>query len=492
VNHKKKPIPPPPPADPSRVQLYRQCDGEYKKWMKETTEHLQLKAEGKSADPKRAEAEYAKSKLRAYLLLSAIQSMVAENPDFVELLHNFDCDAKRRPPPLEYLMFIGISADERSMVAAAAFKLVRLIAYGVGPDDWSFVSEASVQLPETENGNGKFNHEVFKRIVREYALHFLFAYPPTSQMVAAFPIFWNIRYPDLSSEIRVRGAGYEPLQYKLLEPQGCEEGPDKVWTYTRLPGLTPLELYGHLLLFDPAANEVLNREILHVLKWYEMDCQRIRWSNEEPDFDTTTEKYYAYQRAVLAKDVDFLDFLRTQFYYKEDKKRNADMRVVVNSFPLDPMDDFFARDPTARYRVPLNGAIVAFADLWTNSGFFDLKDDRSTMADDPVAHIPDMEMAVTFYVQRTRDFEHTVALSREEGDAKLQARLAARPQSPPFPVQPLPEPRQRSEYAKSQAGSFLQSPERRRKQPEEQKRQQERGRQLADATNQVPQPGRPQ
>jgi hypothetical protein len=403
--------------------------------MTETKKRLRLSRKA-SADPEKVEAEYAKSKLRVYLLLSAIQSMVTENPEIVMLLQNFGA-VQDRPPPVEYLLFIGICADESSMVATAAFKLVRVIAYGVEPDGWEVTTfHPDEQSPKVEDGPPPMlTNEAFIQIVKRYAPGFLYSYPPTSQMVVAFPIFWNIRYPDLTSELGATDVGYPPLEYHLLVPAGCEPGPDDVWRYQRPPGLTPLELYGHLLLFDPPAREALNRGILGILNWYEMACRPIRRSDADPDFETTTEKYYMYQRAVLEKDVVFLDFLRTKFYYNEEEP-SADMRVVAKSFPLDPTHDFFYRcETTTKYRVPLNGAIAAFTDLWTNAGFFEFPSDRSPMCDEEAASVPDLALQVTNYLRLTRDFDHNkmVTPSREEADALL------RPKSPSFAAMPLPD-----------------------------------------------------
>jgi hypothetical protein len=231
---------------------------------------------------------------------------------------------------LEYLLFVGICADESWMVATVAFKLVGVIAYGFEPNDSSVASiSPDGESPEVEDGPpAKFNDEVFTEIVKRYAPGFLFSYQPTNQMVAEFPIFWNIRYADLCSESEVTDVQYPPLEYQLFVPEGCEPGPNDVWRYERPPGLTPLEFYGHLFLFEPPVREVLNRWILRILNWYEVACRRVRGSDADPDFETTTEKYYAYQRSVLEKDIVFLDFLRTKFYDNK-KKRRGDMRVFM-------------------------------------------------------------------------------------------------------------------------------------------------------------------
>jgi hypothetical protein len=91
--------------------------------MAATIKRLKLREiEQVPANAKQAEDPYAKSKLGAYLLLSAIQSMMTANQEVLRLLQNLEPFPDGGAPPLEYLLFIGICADESSMVATTAFK----------------------------------------------------------------------------------------------------------------------------------------------------------------------------------------------------------------------------------------------------------------------------------------------------------------------------------------------------------------------------------
>jgi hypothetical protein len=237
-----------------------------------------------------------------------------------------------------------------------AFKLVRLIRY----DD--------------------FESPVYERLVREYAAQFAFSYPPTPQMVAAFPIFWNFRYADQPSPFR-----YPILELQLVLPleEAGDDDENAKWTYMRPPGLTPLELFGHLLLFDPPVSEALNREILSVIAWYERSCREFR--DQEP-IRASREVYYEYQKGVFERDVVFLDFLRTRF---ADGGGESDMRVIRESFPMNPTDPYFLREERNRHRVPVNGAIVAFAALWVSAGFFMFPSAPSPMLDHENAEVPE-------------------------------------------------------------------------------------------------------
>jgi hypothetical protein len=354
INIHGNPIPPP-PAGP---RGYRQVDPD---WLCQTKRRLRITREPNG-----------ESVLRATMLVRAVYWMVTKDPGMIEVLRTMD----EEPTILEYLLFIGVFADELSILAVTAFKLVQLIRY----DD--------------------FESPVYERLVREYAAQFAFSYPPTPQMAATFPIFWNFRYADQPSPF-----SYPTLELQLMLPlEEAEDGDDNAkWTYMRPPGLTPLELFGHLLLFDAPVSEALNREILSVITWYERSYRGFR--DREP-IREWREVYYEYQKGVFDRDVVFLDFLRTKF---ADGAGESDMRAITQSFPMNPTDTYFLREERNKHRVPVNGAIVAFAALWVNAGFFMFPPAPSPMLDHENAEIPqELQKVLRPYMRLVKGFSDAV------------------------------------------------------------------------------------
>jgi hypothetical protein len=408
INHRGNPIPRPPPVDQGRREpLYRPCK-DYTEWMTERKRRLGIGCGALDVprDAAERDSQLRLAQLHSYLLLNAIRTMISENPELIGVLQTMRPMSQAKPSILEYLLFIGIFSDESSMVSNAAFKLARFVAYGIKPDheteldhDNLWDSGAQGESGDTpsdtaEHSERQYAHPLYEEIVREYAPNFAFSYPPTAQMVAAFPIFWNVRYREETPRFKC------PLIEIPLTPLfGKPPDPTAKWRYPRPPGLTPLELFGHLLIFDPAAKESLNREILSVLKWYCEACRKLR--GEEAG--GSTEEFYEYQKKVYEKDVVFLDFLRTHFPY-DDAHPNADMRIVTESFPMNPKSRFF-ETAKKKFRVPLNGAIAAFASFWVNSDFFCFSTGLSPMADIDVAHLPgDLPELTEDYIDLIKSF----------------------------------------------------------------------------------------
>jgi hypothetical protein len=171
------------------------------------------------------ESSVPRAKLRAYNLLTAVRSIIIENPDFATLLQD-------DPQALELLVICGVYADPVSMVAPTAFRMLEYLIYG----------HQLMGIEPSDNG------EVWE-IVEKYADDLQFGEDPTSQMVAAVPILWRHKY-----DVTERG------RYPVVKvPYENANGPSQeFWVYERRYRYTPMELYRRLLLDEPPGLSALN------------------------------------------------------------------------------------------------------------------------------------------------------------------------------------------------------------------------------------------
>jgi hypothetical protein len=297
------------------------------------------------------------AKQSAYLLVSAVAAITLEAPDtFVHLR-----DA------LEPLLICGIYSDATSMVPNIAFRLLTMLLYGVEGEQ-----EVTPLLPDP----------AVLKIVDEYAQDFTFSDEISPQMVSAFPVFWNHRYPDLDDE-----KDYPQVKVMLvaLPKSGMQ---DKPYWITRGRGMTPLERYGRCLLDEPPMSDAFNSAIRHVLERWAKYADEIRRLEEEEPADP--RENMEYQRKVVEVDRVFFEFFRTRIVYGGVE---GDMRLVLKALPLDPMDDYYQKGklpekrppPTFRLKTPelkplargqkpnraaLNGNPRWLASFWAKSNIF--------------------------------------------------------------------------------------------------------------------------
>jgi hypothetical protein len=311
--------------------------------------------------------------LHAYLLLTAIPGIDAEIGDVYGRL---------RPPvsasrpgqssvPMELLLICGIYSDPQSLVAARAFKMLEIIVYG------------RLAAPDLELDSIYFEPEV-QRILDDYAQDFRFSWNPTAQMLAAFPLFWNHRYPDLYDEQLRKRFTYAPIELRWRTPDGSAGRATS--QYPRGPGLTPLELYGQFLLYEPPIFGSLNRQILRILEMVVDDA--VSLANPAPPLDLDSispEEYIEYQKKPTERALILLEFLRTRFLYSglAGKSIETDMKILKRVIPLVPTDDYYRSRRAKGHRAVVHGAILAVAKLLTDPDRdpFSLADEPSPLMD---------------------------------------------------------------------------------------------------------------
>jgi hypothetical protein len=228
---------------------------------------------------------------------------------------------------------------------------VRFIAHGY--TGLRFISRISPHEIEDEVETSPcYKNQGYQQLIQEYGQDFMFDRPLTSQMVAAFSIFWNVLYPDLTPEGIQRDSKAPP--YCLTQLTVPIHQNTKQWiSPQRQPGMTPLEFIGHYILFNPAHLDSLNHTILAILNLYENECNEIRKTQSE-------EK-------LLEKEILIADFLRTEFWFGGKK---TDMKAMQWAVPLPPTDECYRSKVEEKRRAVLNGALIEFLVFMVENDFF--------------------------------------------------------------------------------------------------------------------------
>jgi hypothetical protein len=311
-----------------------------------------------------AKAQRDKAKASAYLLIQSIQSLLIENPDMLRILQrlpelpleDWDPSAPDSWPLsiVELLLAIGVYSDRRALVSSRAFHLVSLIAYGYG----AFPDLVDSEAEEPIESEPVFGKPTYTRLIRLYSQDIRFTFPPTNQMRAAFPIFWNCSYPDISWS----GVIPQPnpsIAFDLLDLNGNPTG--EKWETPRVATATPLEIFGHYILYDPARFDSFNLMVLGILMWYHNYCHGLRTAES-----SDTRSYVESQKKIYEADLPILRFLERKFEWRQQ----TDMSALTDAFPMDPVHPHYIEIEKHKRRAVLNGAIVEFANFFLRSEFF--------------------------------------------------------------------------------------------------------------------------
>jgi hypothetical protein len=236
-----------------------------------------------------------------------------------------------------------------------------------------------------------------------------------------------MEYPDVSCDLL------------LPRDEGCKEDKPsgKKWTKCRAQGQTALVIYGHLLMYEPAPNDFLNRMILGVLSWYDEQGEKIR--GKEVDLSDPAQ-YEKYQRELFDLDLPFYEMLRTPF-------RTEDGDIYMNSLhqllPVIPIDQDFKKSPG---RAPLNGMILQFAIIWMNGSFFTDQMGPTLMTSLPSASLANAECFAVITARdllkrsfgihaptpppSPRQIDDELVSDGEEPPRPIGGEITARPRSP--------------------------------------------------------------
>jgi serine/threonine protein kinase len=315
------------------------------------------KAQFHYSDSAEREMGYQEHHLHAHLLLTVIEQIGAEMGDVYEGLRPAasDYESSHSSAPMELLLICGIYSDPRSLVAKTAFKLLDIIVYG------------KLVAPVLEMDSIFFDREV-QTVLDDYAQDFQFSQNLTPQMSSAFSLFWNHRYPDLRDDELKMAVNYPPVEVRWMTPDGSEGR--AISQYPRGPGLTPLEFYGALMLWELPILDSLNRQILRILEMVVVDAVKLAHPEPEIDFyGMSPEEYIQYQKKPTERALILVEFLRTRFLHSGVagiQPCATDMRILKRVIPLIPIDRSYVAQPEQRHRPLVNGSILKIAKLLTD------------------------------------------------------------------------------------------------------------------------------
>jgi hypothetical protein len=253
---------------------------------------------------------------RAYLLLVTLSLVLSEGSEHQEQMRDLEL--------IRNLFGCAVGAGSNSIVATQAFRLLDAIVFR-SDENPSIADRPDVQ-----------------EIIDEFAEQFSFTPEPTPQMVAAFRLFAGHRYTDYQ----------HPDVVFVLPARDVCQAP---------PGVTPLEMYAHLLLDEPTQSDRLCQLMLERLRELAVPGNRLRDPENDPSPD--------YSRKLIEADWPLMNFLRTLIRNPFARQRQEAVCLVLEEvFPSAP-DAIFGderklpHNPGKSRRVNLNGAIQKFAEF---------------------------------------------------------------------------------------------------------------------------------
>ena len=275
--------------------------------------------------------------LHVYSLLSSVR---LASVGATQIIQNFQNDDSIR-----YLLICGIYSDSNSSISAEAFRLLRYVLYGY--DD----IERMRTIP---------------KIVNDFAANFVFDPDSmTTQMFAAFPIFWNYRYKV------VEPSSASSKCYKDIDPKSKEFNDEdrrsyplnllKNTCYRRPRGKTPLEFLTPIFLSEPPLNTTFNIRFMEILERLSKDRSDIL--GEETDVNNLK---ISEQKKIFEIDQIYFEFLRNRFDLNHENKNINVFQALQTITPLVTTDEYFHPDSKVtddeerlkKHRVPFNGQIT--------------------------------------------------------------------------------------------------------------------------------------
>jgi hypothetical protein len=254
------------------------------------------------------------------------------------------------------LLICGTYADPVSPVSHKAFKLLMMILADQDPP----------------------LYPRWGSLLDEFAAIFVFTDNMTTQMVAAFPIFWNRRTVEDPSDTNAYPAvkvlilpfGERPKKKKTDVAKWPKNKKPEAVKWQKAPNKTPLEFYSKALLHEPPVSDVLLRSILDVLQQYEESCNAIRTV-----VPTGRTEWLAWQKQLVERDCVFFYFLVNRFSYDGAM---CDLTALPNAIARSPIDDTWD-DEDGEFRVPHNGIILKVARFLQQSQMFKMGSEYSML-----------------------------------------------------------------------------------------------------------------
>ena len=266
----------------------------------------------------------------AFYLLSVIRSMCTDDPSIYITLR------EKENVGLRYLFICGVYSDSVSMVSTLAFGLLKDIVYGNDPKQWVLYRDAD--RDKDDDGEGfpgvivppYWDDSTCQAVLTEYAEIFTFHEQLTTQMMAAFPLFWNHRYESLDRDTASKSSKtFEAVQLTLVEQQEQQQQQQPIVleeAYTKPKGSTPLEFYAKFLFDEPPISDAFNRQIIGVFTWHVNRAHKFRIAEPQDGDDLA-----ARENKVNDMDKVILEFFRAPFEYDNE---TTNLGGFYRAFPL--------------------------------------------------------------------------------------------------------------------------------------------------------------
>jgi hypothetical protein len=319
---------------------------------------------------------------KAYLLLSCLQGVGSEQVDIWPILQSPDGEYGN----LRCLLAAAVYSRPTSLIARAAFKILKILFYG--------------SPPEQLNVRPLWGNEAVCAIVEEFARQLEFRANPTPQMVAAMPIFGRVRYSALKSELP------EKMVFGVYPDATAVDGAQP-FEPPELKGMTPIELFAPRLFDEPPLSDALGLEIMELLDWHVAETKGLRAGKGD---------HVELQKEVIRKDLPVFNLLRVLERHFGD--REWLMRVTA----LAGADPSFAQERRT-WRIAVNGFAVSFGTFLRASSVFCLADGES--AGDMAEKAAEIGVSARNLAKLQRDPRERVAEKTRpasKADAKRQSK----------------------------------------------------------------------
>lgn len=337
----------------------------------------------------KTEDELSDAQMKAYCLLMAIQEASHVDEEIYTSLQNESA--------VESLLVCGVFSDENSMVSVQAFRLLQTAVHAVVRDAYSFrnLIEKGLEL-EYDAGDyclpiKKISDEPYvKTLTEEFAQCIDFSPVATLQIIAAFPMFWNMKnvnqhlqtdWRDIDP-VRVTWAPLEPMD-PVPDQSKFKERTDIEFVYEcEKRAKTPLELYSFALIGDPELSDFLNQAIMSALQRFADDCKAKREKAFE-EVKSGDRSWMEYQKMCFEQYKQFFDFVRVKFAIG-DEESEVDLTAASRFIQCRQWSSGDKSRPLPevakeRARTTVNGFVYKFLEFWCEERLDYLGNDEDPM-----------------------------------------------------------------------------------------------------------------
>ena len=342
---------------------------------------VQQKYSCKDAAPELSPDALELAQLKVYMLLLAIREASYYDDEVYKALQNETC--------VECLFVCGVFCDENSCAAVQAFRLLDTVINGTVRDEYAYrqliqngkhfdyeFDSPTLDIPKMRDAHSTDSGpEWLSQMTERFSKCIEFSRYVTSQIIAAFPLFWDRPVAD-SQKLPAADVTWE-----LLEP--TDDIPKGELTVTEIHetiherSRTPLEMYSFALLGDPPMSDSLNQQIMAILRRYSCWARKRRNEHYQLLIDGK-ETWVDYQTECFKQYLTFFNFLRAPFSkalgpLQPDRDEEV-MKRKAEEVNLSIAPSYIREEPpregkeqpsfSGKARCAINGFIYDFVDFW--------------------------------------------------------------------------------------------------------------------------------